>query len=69
MSTPTPTTRPAIQVVVPGPLTTDMRTVEGVRVAKEQAAAALETPVAGIYLAAVETDPDSRQVVYTFGVR
>lgn len=71
--TPTPpamTTRRAVQVVVPGRLTTGMRSVEGVRAALEAGAEKLGIKNhERLYLAAVETTPGVDEVVYTFGVR
>ena len=63
------TFRPAVQVVYPGPLTTDMRQLEGVRQATLAAAEQLEVDPGSLYLAAVAIETDTEQIVYTFGVR
>lgn len=65
----TVTFRPAVQVVYPGPLTTDMRQLEGVRQATRAAAEQLEVDPGSLYLAAVAIETDTEQIVYTFGVR
>lgn len=70
-----PEFRPAVQVIYPGPLTTGMRQLEGVREATLAAAAELELDPGALYLAAVSIETNGEaaglngQVVYTFGVK